>query len=112
MQEKLTISDDGRFEWDENKNSINKKKHGIGFEEIYEVFDDPYFLVRYDKKHSDAEDLFNGVGCINGLLVLVTTFIVRGERTRIISAQCADNALRKMYYDYIKKNVGEMNCTN
>jgi len=26
------------FEWDENKNQINKKKHGIDFEEAKTVF--------------------------------------------------------------------------
>ena len=51
MGETVT-SDDGRFEWDEAKNEINRKKHGFGFEEITDVFDDPYFLVRYDKNHS------------------------------------------------------------
>lgn len=25
---KTVISDDGRFEWDEEKNEINRKKHG------------------------------------------------------------------------------------
>ena len=29
-----------RFEWDENKNKINKKKHGLSFEEAVEVFGD------------------------------------------------------------------------
>lgn len=103
MEEELTVSDDGRFEWDENKNRMNKRKHGIGFEEIYEVFYDPYFLVRYDKAHSQNEDRFNGIGCINGLLVLVTTFTERSGRTRIISAQRADSSLRKVYYDYIEQ---------
>lgn len=98
----MTISEDGRFEWDENKNQLNKKKHRIGFEEITDVFDDPYFLVRYDKKHSQNEDHYNGIGCINGLLVLVTTFTER-EKTGIISAQRADNDLRKVYYDYIRQ---------
>ncbi len=28
------------FEWDENKNSINKKKHNISFEEAKTVFYD------------------------------------------------------------------------
>ena len=31
---KTVISNDGRFEWDEEKNEINRKKHGFGFEEI------------------------------------------------------------------------------
>lgn len=102
---KTVISDDGRFEWDEEKNKINRKKHGIDFEEITDVFDDPYFLVRYDEKHSDIEDRWNGIGCINGLLVLVTTFTERG-RIRIISAQRADKALCEVYNDYIKKING------
>lgn len=102
---KTVLSGDGRFEWDEDKNEINKNKHSISFEEITDVFDDPYFLVRYDKKHSIQEDRRNGVGCINGLLVLVTTFTER-ERIRIISAQKADNNLKEVYYDYIKKING------
>ena len=102
---KTVISDDGRFEWDEEKNEINRKKHGFGFEEITDVFADPYFLVRYDKNHSIDEERWNGIGCINVMLVLVTTFTERG-RTRINSAQRADNGLTKVYYDYIKKING------
>ncbi|MBV5339205.1 MAG: BrnT family toxin, partial [Deltaproteobacteria bacterium] len=29
------------FEWDENKNRVNKVKHGIDFESAITVFDDP-----------------------------------------------------------------------
>ena len=33
------------FEWDENKNEINKKKHGLSFETAREVFyDDACFV--------------------------------------------------------------------
>ena len=96
------ISKNGRFEWDEEKNKINKKKHGIDFEEILEVFDDPYFLVRYDEEHSSEEDRYRGIGCINGLLVVITTFTER-TRTRIISVQRADNSVKEFYNDYVKK---------
>ncbi|MDY4526088.1 MAG: BrnT family toxin [Treponema sp.] len=102
---KTVISDDGRFEWDEAKNENNRKKHGFGFEEITDVFDDPYFLVRYDKNHSIDEERWNGIGCINRMLVLVTNFTER-ERLRINSAQRADNVLTEVYYDYIKKING------
>lgn len=90
---------------DEEKNEINRIKHGFGFEEITDVFDDPYFLVRYDKAHSIGEDRWNGIGCINGLLVLVTTFTER-DRIRIISAQRANKDLREVYYDYIRQING------
>ena len=34
-----------RFEWDENKNTINKRKHKISFEEAQTVFYDAEALV-------------------------------------------------------------------
>lgn len=46
------------FEWDENKNSINKKKHGISFEEAKTVFYDVEALLIDDPEHSQDEDRF------------------------------------------------------
>ena len=34
-----------KFEWDENKNTINKEKHKISFETAAYVFDDPYYKI-------------------------------------------------------------------
>lgn len=44
------------FEWDENKNAINKKKHGISFEEAKTVFYDVEALLIDDPEHSQDED--------------------------------------------------------
>ena len=38
------ISSDNRFEWDSEKNDINRRKPGLSFEEILPVFDDPFLL--------------------------------------------------------------------
>jgi uncharacterized protein len=38
-----------RFEWDENKNRENRKKHGVSFEIAMEVFDDPFCLTNQDR---------------------------------------------------------------
>ena len=35
----------GDFEWDENKDSINIKKHSISFEEILPMLDDPLTVI-------------------------------------------------------------------
>jgi uncharacterized DUF497 family protein len=35
------ISQDGRFEWDDAKNALNKEDHGFCVEEILAAFDDP-----------------------------------------------------------------------
>ena len=45
--------DEIRFEWDENKNLINQRKHGIRFEEAQTVFYDEAALVIDDPEHSD-----------------------------------------------------------
>lgn len=41
-----------RFEWDENKNSINKRKHKISFEEASTVFYDDNAILFDDPDHS------------------------------------------------------------
>ena len=38
---------DINFAWDENKNEINKKKHGLSFEEAREVFEDDNACLLY-----------------------------------------------------------------
>ena len=37
-----------KFEWDENKNFINKQKHKISFETAAYIFDDPYYIEMFD----------------------------------------------------------------
>lgn len=45
-----------KFEWDEDKNFINKEKHKISFETAVYVFDDPYYIEMFDFEHSIDED--------------------------------------------------------
>lgn len=47
-----------QFEWDENKNQINQRKHGISFREAKTVFYDEEALVIDDPEHSETEDRF------------------------------------------------------
>lgn len=96
------VTEDGKYEWDSEKDEANFRKHGFHFAEILEVFDDPYFLVRYDAAHSLQEDRYTGLGCIGGVLVIVTTFTER-ERTRIVSARRADKGDKEVYNGYVEK---------
>ena len=43
------------FEWDEEKNATNKRKHKISFETAIHVFDDPNYIEMYDFEHSLEE---------------------------------------------------------
>ena len=53
-----------KFEWDENKNQTNQKKHGISFEEAKEVFFDDDAILFDDPEHSKGEELFLIIGLI------------------------------------------------
>ena len=41
-----------KFEWDEEKDRINRQKHGISFETASYVFRDEYYIEMYDFEHS------------------------------------------------------------
>ncbi len=87
------------FEWDEDKNESNKKKHdGIGFEFAVRVFLDEKRIEKYDSDHStDAEDRWDVIGKVEDVLFVVYT--ERGERTRIISARKATQEECNEYYE-------------
>ncbi len=97
------ISDDNRFEWDLDKNKKNKVKHGLSFEQILPIFDDPFFLEVYDKEHSlENEDRFFGLGSVQGVVVVATSYTER-MRTRIISARLAMPKEKEFYDEFCKK---------
>ncbi len=52
------------FEYDENKNLINKSKHGIDFEQAKELWNDP-FSFELPSSQSEDEDRFLVLGQIN-----------------------------------------------
>lgn len=83
-------------EWDDNKNQINIRKHGISFETAALVFADEERIEYYDKLHSQDEDRYIVLGCVQGILYVVYT--MRDEAARIISARMATSRERKIYY--------------
>ena len=85
------------FEWDEEKNEINKKKHKISFEIAVHVFDDPDYIEMYDFEHSKDEERFIAIGRVGDILFVV--FVERGENIRIISARLATDMEKELYYD-------------
>lgn len=59
------------FQWDENKNAVNKKKYGISFEEAKTVFYDEEALLIDDTEHSKDEERFIILGFSNMANMLV-----------------------------------------
>jgi uncharacterized protein len=67
-----------RFEWDEEKNRINKRKHGISFEIAVQVWDDPHYLMVIDVSSSD-EERWLAVGSIGYASIIVVVHTDRGD---------------------------------
>ena len=88
-----------RFEWDDNKNEINKKKHKISFEEARTVFYDDAALVIDDPEHSEDEDRFIILGLSKRANLLVVCHCCRESDTviRIISARKATKTESQYY---------------
>jgi uncharacterized DUF497 family protein len=99
---KTIISEDNNFEWDEDKDALNKEKHGFYFSEILEVFNDPYLFEGFDYKHSYEEDRYFCIGCIKGIVFVTTFYTVRDKRLRLISSRQANAIEQESYYDNIK----------
>ena len=91
-----------RFEWDENKNTINKRKHHIAFEEAQTVFYDEEALVINDIEHSEDEERFIILGMSLRANLLVVCHCLRESETviRIISARKATTNEAKQYQSW------------
>jgi len=91
-----------KFEWDEEKNVLNKQKHKISFETAMHVFEDPEYIEMYDFEHSAEEDRYIAIGRVGEVLFVV--FTERKEFIRLISARLATEKERRLYYDQNNDN--------
>ena len=73
------------FEWDEDKNAENLKKHGVNFETAQYAFIDPKRVIAQDITHSRIEKRHYCFGKVKGG-VLTVRFTYRSNRIRIIGA--------------------------
>jgi len=88
------------FAWDERKDRINRRKHGISFEAAAQVFQDQN-VVSYLDLVVDNEERWHTIGLASGLSVLLvvhTSEEIHGEEEiRIISARKASPRERALY---------------
>ncbi len=92
-----------RFAWDSRKDSVNRKKHGLTFEEAAGLFRSAKaFLEIYDDEHSDEEDRFIAVGRIRRGVVVVVYVEREDEVIRILSARMATKKERQRFEEYMR----------
>lgn len=95
------------FEWDENKNDINKRKHKVSFEEAQTVFYDDHAIVFDDPDHSIGEERFLIIGCTKTDKVCIVSHCYRdkGHIIRIISARKATKSEKKVYQSWLERGL-------
>ncbi|MCD8327820.1 MAG: BrnT family toxin [Ruminococcus sp.] len=89
-----------KFEWDENKNSINKTKHKVSFEEAQTVFFDFNALYMPDPEHSKTEERFVILGMSTQANLLIVCHCYREAESviRLISARKANKREQQTYF--------------
>ena len=87
------------FEWDRRKETANRRKHAVGFEEASTVFDDPLSITIPDPDCAIAEERFVIVGMSSKRKLLIVVHTIRGERIRLISARAATNYEKRSYQE-------------
>ena len=95
------------FEWNENKNGENIRKHGFDFADAWQVFENP-LLVKLDDRTDYGEDRWTGIGMMSNGIVIVFVFTERDQETiRIISMRKATKNERARYEKAIKNRLGK-----
>lgn len=85
IKKERTLADKTTFDWDENKNRINKKKHNISFEDAQYTFSDTKRIIAKDLEHSESEKRFYCFEKVENSIVTVR-FTYRNNKIRIIGA--------------------------
>jgi len=87
------------FTWDEQKETANRQKHGVSFDEARTVFFDEHARLIADPDSSDDEERFIILGYSERLKLLVVCHCYRENDSiiRIISARKATRAETKAY---------------
>ena len=90
------------FEWDDNKNQNNIKKHRIDFEEAKTVFYDNDAILFDDPEHSITEERFLIIGLTKRQQICIVSHCYRNNEgvIRVISARKATKKEAQLYYEY------------
>jgi len=79
------MKEKSNFQWDENKDKVNQKKHGVSFALAQLAFLDPCRIILEDVSHNQQEQRFYCVGRVTEG-ILTVRFTYRSKQIRIIGA--------------------------
>ena len=89
-----------KVEWDEKKNAVNSRRHGIDFADVPEMFN-YYMLIDLDDREDYQEDRWVGIGVLRNSIAIVVFTEHQHDTIRIISARKANKYEQKRYQNAI-----------
>ena len=92
------------FEWDDEKNRKNIKKHRLPLQAGAAVFDDDHRIEEYERNENCHEDRFITIGMNESSRILYVVYTMRNNdgTIRLISVRKAEQLERRLY----EKNHG------
>lgn len=88
------------FEWNEDKNRENIRKHGLDFGDAWEIFAGP-LSPELDLRSDYGEDRWTLIGLLGNRVVVVTFTFGSNEAIRLISLRKALKHERKKFEEEI-----------
>ena len=85
------------FDWNPQKAALNRRKHGVSFQEAATVFGDPLATTVVDPEHSGGETRYLTTGLSARGRVLIVWHTDRGDTVRIIGARETTARERRVY---------------
>ena len=89
-----------KYEWDEGKNRLNVRNHGIDFMDVPAMFQHPMVMF-LDQRKNYGEDRWIGIGILKTILTVIIFAEPDDETVRIISARKATKHEEQIYRDEI-----------
>ena len=97
---------DVNFEWDDNKNNLNIKNHGLDFADVWQIFDEP-MAIDIDDREEYGEERFVGIGFLKNFVVVVVFAEPREDTIRVISLRRALKYERERFEKTIGNRLDE-----
>jgi len=93
----IEIIEPKQFQWDHGNERKSSDKHNVSQVEVEQVFFNQPLLLLEDKAHSQREMRFHALGRTDNNRKLHTTFTIRDNKIRVISARPMHKKERKSY---------------
>jgi len=94
-----------QFTWDDDKNQENLRRHGLDFADARQVFESP-LLARLNYREEYGEDRWQGIGLLQGRVVVIVFTDRTPQIIRIISLRKANRNERRAYEAWLQNRLG------